>query len=183
MKFKYLQTNSVVSIKHKQSDSPVWSDLLKIKEIYLQGRKLKVNNGASTLVWRDTCLYNDPYVLDPLICLNFVIRKTFMSPSWSVAWLLFPFVDGSLLSWAIVAPGFKNKTRYTPYVSPGSQISHIATNMGPRPLVIIYSILVIIYSILVQGRSWPWARLIYQFYNLQRLYTFTVSHDLPFRPR
>ena len=23
------------------------------------------------------------------------------------------------------APGFKNKTRYTPYVSPGSQISHI----------------------------------------------------------
>ena len=28
----------------------------------------------------------------------------------------------------LVAPGFKNKTRYTPYVSPGSQISHIATN-------------------------------------------------------
>ena len=29
-----------------------------------------------------------------------------------------------------VAPGFKNKTRYTPYVSPESQISHIATNKG-----------------------------------------------------
>ena len=29
-----------------------------------------------------------------------------------------------------VAPGFKNKTRYTPYVSLGSQISHIATNKG-----------------------------------------------------
>ena len=28
----------------------------------------------------------------------------------------------------IVAPGFKDITRYTPYVSPGSQISHIATN-------------------------------------------------------
>ena len=27
-----------------------------------------------------------------------------------------------------VTPSFKNKTRYTPYVSPGSQISHIATN-------------------------------------------------------
>ena len=26
-----------------------------------------------------------------------------------------------------VAPGFKDKTRYTLYVSPGSQISHIAT--------------------------------------------------------
>jgi hypothetical protein len=31
---------------------------------------------------------------------------------------------------ACIAPGFKNKTRYTPYVSPGSQISHIATNKG-----------------------------------------------------
>ena len=29
-----------------------------------------------------------------------------------------------------VAPGFKNKTRYTPYVSPGNQISYIATNKG-----------------------------------------------------
>ena len=29
-----------------------------------------------------------------------------------------------------VAPGFKNKIRYTPYVSPESQISHIATNKG-----------------------------------------------------
>ena len=30
----------------------------------------------------------------------------------------------------IVAPGFKNKTRYAPYVSPGNQISHIAINKG-----------------------------------------------------
>ena len=29
-----------------------------------------------------------------------------------------------------VAPGFKNKTRYAPYVSLESQISHIATNKG-----------------------------------------------------
>ena len=29
-----------------------------------------------------------------------------------------------------VAPGFKNKTRYAPYVSLRSQISHIATNKG-----------------------------------------------------
>ena len=29
-----------------------------------------------------------------------------------------------------VASGFKNKIRYTPYVSLGSQISHIATNKG-----------------------------------------------------
>jgi hypothetical protein len=29
-----------------------------------------------------------------------------------------------------IALGFKNKTIYTPYVSPGSQISHIATIKG-----------------------------------------------------
>ena len=29
-----------------------------------------------------------------------------------------------------VAPGFKIKTRYVPYVSPESQISHIATDKG-----------------------------------------------------
>ena len=29
-----------------------------------------------------------------------------------------------------VAPSFKNKTRYTPYVSPESQLSYVATNKG-----------------------------------------------------
>ena len=37
-------------------------------------------------------------------------------------------VDGDVLH--IVALGFKKKTRYAPYVSPESQISHIATNKG-----------------------------------------------------
>ena len=41
-----------------------------------------------------------------------------------------------------VAPGFKNKTRYTPDVSPGSQISHIATNKGNiKRQYLIYNIL------------------------------------------
>ena len=37
------------------------------------------------------------------------------------------FPDGAGLR---VAPNFKDKTRYISYVSPGSQISHIATNKG-----------------------------------------------------
>jgi hypothetical protein len=33
----------------------------------------------------------------------------------------------------------------------------------------------------VQGRSYPWARLIYQFIKLcAEMYTFTVSHDYPY---
>jgi len=43
-----------------------------------------------------------------------------------------------------VAPGFKNKTRYTTYVSPESQISHIATNKGNiNRQCLIYNILTI----------------------------------------
>ena len=42
----------------------------------------------------------------------------------------------------IIAPGFKNKTRYTPYVSLGSQISHIAINKGNiNRQCLIYNIL------------------------------------------
>ena len=42
-----------------------------------------------------------------------------------------PAMVGAVIfeGWA-VAPGPKDKTRYTPYVSPGSQISLIATNKG-----------------------------------------------------
>ena len=41
-----------------------------------------------------------------------------------------------------IAPGFKNKTRYTPYMSLESQISYIATNRGNiNRQCLIYNIL------------------------------------------
>jgi hypothetical protein len=60
VKHKYLKKDSIVSVKHKQTDSSVWADLIKVKEIYLQGRKMCVRDGKSTLVWKGTCLYRDP---------------------------------------------------------------------------------------------------------------------------
>jgi hypothetical protein len=66
VKYKYLKKDSIVSVKHKQTDSPIRADLIKVKEIYLQGRKMCVKDGKSTLVWRDTWLYSDPlYTLCP----------------------------------------------------------------------------------------------------------------------
>jgi hypothetical protein len=41
-------------------------------------------------------------------------------------WQVFQNGDGR----GAVIPDFKDKTRYTPYVSSKSQISHIATNKG-----------------------------------------------------
>jgi len=43
-----------------QTDSAMWSDLLKVRDIYLQGRQLKVKDGRSTLFWRDTWIYDKP---------------------------------------------------------------------------------------------------------------------------
>jgi hypothetical protein len=60
MNYKYLRRDNIFSVKHKQTDSPIWADLLKIKNIYLQGRKKCVNDGKTTLVWKDTWLYSDP---------------------------------------------------------------------------------------------------------------------------
>jgi hypothetical protein len=38
-----------------------------------------------------------------------------------------------------------------------------------------------IYSVKVQGRSYPWARLVYQFIKLcAQVYTFTMSRDYPY---
>ena len=58
--YKYLRKDSIALVKHKQKDSPIWADLIKIKEIYLLGTKKCVNNGKTTLVWKYIWLYNYP---------------------------------------------------------------------------------------------------------------------------
>jgi len=60
VRFKYLKKDSICSVKHKQNDSAIWSDLLKIKEIYLQGRKMIIKDGQRTLFWKDTWLMEKP---------------------------------------------------------------------------------------------------------------------------
>jgi hypothetical protein len=47
-------------MKHKQNDSSIWADLLKITNVYLKGRKNNVKNGQKTLFWKDTWLYDQP---------------------------------------------------------------------------------------------------------------------------
>jgi hypothetical protein len=42
VRHKYIKTKSVCTVKHRQTDSPIWSDLLKIQKVYLQGRKITV---------------------------------------------------------------------------------------------------------------------------------------------
>lgn len=69
IRHKYIKSKAICTVKHRQSDSPIWADLLKIRDIYLQGRKFKVGNGKTTLFWHDSWLYDKPLkVLFPDLC-------------------------------------------------------------------------------------------------------------------
>ena len=37
-------------VKHRLDDSPIWSDLLKIREVYLRGRIIKVADGKKDFI-------------------------------------------------------------------------------------------------------------------------------------
>ena len=58
IKFKYIKEGSVCTVKHRQTDSPIWSDLLKVKDIYLQWWKISIRNGKKALFQKDVQLYD-----------------------------------------------------------------------------------------------------------------------------
>ena len=60
IQFKYLKNDSICTVKHRQTDSPIWADLLKIRDIYLQGRKFIIGDGKKILFWRERWLYDQP---------------------------------------------------------------------------------------------------------------------------
>jgi hypothetical protein len=60
IKAKYLQKEEVSSVRHKLIDSPVWTNLLKVKHIYLGGRMITTINGKKTMLWKDSWLSDKP---------------------------------------------------------------------------------------------------------------------------
>lgn len=60
VKFKYLKDKSICTVKHRQNDSPIWADLLKIKNVYLQGRKIVIRDGKKTMLWKDIWMHDKP---------------------------------------------------------------------------------------------------------------------------
>lgn len=53
VKAKYLRDKMISNVTYKVDDSPIWTDLLKIKHVYLKGRKMHANNGSNILLWTD----------------------------------------------------------------------------------------------------------------------------------
>ena len=56
VKKKYLKNSFISLLKKKPKNSPVWNQLISIRDIYTSGRKLIVGNGNSTSFWKDTWL-------------------------------------------------------------------------------------------------------------------------------
>jgi hypothetical protein len=62
VKAKYGITHGIWRVKMKASDSSVWKIPLKIKDIYLRGRKMVVGNGESVDFWHDSWCGNTSLV-------------------------------------------------------------------------------------------------------------------------
>ena len=60
VRYKYLRNNSIHNVSHKLNDSHIWSDLLKVKEVYLLGRDVSIKDGCYTRFWKDAWLYQQP---------------------------------------------------------------------------------------------------------------------------
>jgi hypothetical protein len=50
---KYNIKRGIVHLKVKPSNSPVWNDLIKVKELYMCGRYIQIGNGRDTDFWSD----------------------------------------------------------------------------------------------------------------------------------
>jgi len=49
---KYIKGKPIPLITHNQNNCPVWADLLKVRSLYLQGRKVKIRNGKNNQFWK-----------------------------------------------------------------------------------------------------------------------------------
>jgi len=80
VKKKYMKQHCISMLKKKPSNSPVWNDLLKVKDVYRQGRKMIVGNGVKTDFWHDTWCTDAPFSIKFAELFNICNEQ-----NWSVA--------------------------------------------------------------------------------------------------
>jgi hypothetical protein len=60
VRLKYVKSFSICDIPLRMQDSPLWKDLMKVRDIYLRGRGFKLNNGRHISFWKDVWLGDNP---------------------------------------------------------------------------------------------------------------------------
>ena len=78
---KYVKNGCLHSLKKKSTNSPVWNQLLSIKEIYIAGRKMLVGQGDSTSFWKDSWICDTP-LKDKFPQLFEICYETEVSVAW-----------------------------------------------------------------------------------------------------
>jgi hypothetical protein len=61
VKAKYLRNKTVATVSSKFNDSPCWKAILKVKDTYFAGRKVVLNNGNITRLWKDPIMGEQPF--------------------------------------------------------------------------------------------------------------------------
>jgi hypothetical protein len=57
---KYVKGSPICLIPNRIYDSPIWKDLMKVRQLYLRGRGVKINNGKAVSFWLDPWLDEMP---------------------------------------------------------------------------------------------------------------------------
>jgi hypothetical protein len=60
---KYIHGNSILNIGPRVGDSQVWSDMLKVRDYYMQGRQIITQSGDKTRFWEDSWLLETPLAI------------------------------------------------------------------------------------------------------------------------
>jgi hypothetical protein len=61
IKSKYLRNKTVATVTPRFNDSPCWKAILKVKDTYFAGRKVLLNNGNITMLWKDPIMGEQPF--------------------------------------------------------------------------------------------------------------------------
>ena len=55
---RYFRNKTVANIRSRFSDSPCWKSIMKVKDVYMAGRKVNINKGDLARVWHDPWVDN-----------------------------------------------------------------------------------------------------------------------------
>jgi hypothetical protein len=72
---KYIRWGPLCLVQNKLTDSPVWSDSLKIRHIYLAGRSYRIKDGRLISFWLDVWLDENPLCLQYPILFDLCVNK------------------------------------------------------------------------------------------------------------
>jgi hypothetical protein len=75
VKLKYVKDRPICHIIARQNNSPAWKDLIKIRHIYLKGRRFKVGNGKLISFWLNTWMGEKPLSMMYPIIYELAIHK------------------------------------------------------------------------------------------------------------